>query len=487
MDAWNRLKNYVCHKEKACWFLLVVGFLFILLRLPSLIEPNWYGDEAIYQVIGQAMRNGDVLYRDIWDNKPPLLYVFYAIFNGDIFYLKLLSLLFGLGSVVVFYFVAKRLLIGRGPYIATGIFAFLFATPLFEGNIANAENFLLLPTTLSLLLLLSYIKSRKVVLLIWSALLVSFSFLIKAVAIFDFATFFLILFLFNIESEHKRKMFNKLKSNILYGIYFIVPIIIFAVIFFFLGAFGEFIKSVFSGNVGYVEWQNNFFFPMGELILKTSLLVGVVIFLLLRRNRILREHGVIYMWLAFSVYSMLFSGRPYTHYVLVLLPALSLLIGLVFSIKQKIVPIIILVGLLLFVYQTFGFYKKTFSYYINYLSYVANQKSIDDYQTFFDARTPGDYEIARFIKAQGMQNSLFLWSDSPQIYILSGALPYGKYVVAYHIATMPEALEETKKEIEKNPPTYIIQTSDAPQLKAFIDSYILKYQLKNAKVYEREI
>lgn len=161
MKAWERLKDFICHKEKSCWFLLCIGFLFILLRLPSLIEPNWYGDEAIYQVIGQAMRNGDVLYRDVWDNKPPLLYVFYAIFNGDIFYLKLLSLLAGVGSVIVFFFVAKRLLQGKGIYVATSVFAVLFALPIVEGNIANAENFILFPTLLSLLLLLSYIKSKK--------------------------------------------------------------------------------------------------------------------------------------------------------------------------------------------------------------------------------------------------------------------------------------------------------------------------------------
>ncbi len=55
-------------------FLLIIILLMILLRIPSLFEPYWYGDEGIYLTLGQAIRKGLLLYRDIHDNKPPLLY-----------------------------------------------------------------------------------------------------------------------------------------------------------------------------------------------------------------------------------------------------------------------------------------------------------------------------------------------------------------------------------------------------------------------------
>src|SRR5260221_5506199 len=133
-------------QSKDIWFLLATFFGFFLLRLPSLFEPYWYGDEGIYEVIGYAMRHGRILYSGIWDNKPPLLYLIYALFSGDQFGAKLASLLVGVLSVVVLYFLAKKRLVKRlHVYIATGFFTVLFGIPLLEGNIANAENFMLLP------------------------------------------------------------------------------------------------------------------------------------------------------------------------------------------------------------------------------------------------------------------------------------------------------------------------------------------------------
>ena len=36
--------------------MILAGVVF--LRIPSLFEPYWYGDEGIYLTIGQAMRHG---------------------------------------------------------------------------------------------------------------------------------------------------------------------------------------------------------------------------------------------------------------------------------------------------------------------------------------------------------------------------------------------------------------------------------------------
>src|SRR5579872_668714 len=137
--------------NKSFWFLLITSASFFLLRLPSLFEPYWYGDEGIYEVIGFGLRHGRFLYTGIWDNKPPLLYLVYALFDGDQGPAKFLSLLFGLGAVVTFFFLAKKLFQERKViWITTGVFAFLFGTPLLEGNIANAENFMLFPILLEI-------------------------------------------------------------------------------------------------------------------------------------------------------------------------------------------------------------------------------------------------------------------------------------------------------------------------------------------------
>src|SRR5438270_13611137 len=100
-------------KNRGFWFLLFASFAFFLLRLPSLFEPYWYGDEGIYEVIGFAMRHGRLLYQGIWDNKPPLLYLLYAFVNGDQFAIRLISLFAGLGAVITFFFLSIKLFTDR--------------------------------------------------------------------------------------------------------------------------------------------------------------------------------------------------------------------------------------------------------------------------------------------------------------------------------------------------------------------------------------
>src|SRR3989337_2620929 len=130
-------------KEIEKLFLTIIVSLFALLRFPSLFEPYWYGDEGIYQVIGIALRQGRILYSEIWDNKPPILYLIYALFNGEQFYVRLLSLIVGAGTVVILYLLTAKLfknLFAR--FASTAFFAVMFALPVLEGNIANAENFM---------------------------------------------------------------------------------------------------------------------------------------------------------------------------------------------------------------------------------------------------------------------------------------------------------------------------------------------------------
>ena len=66
-------------------WLVVVLCASVLLRIPSWFEPYWYGDEGIYLTIGQALRKGVILYSQIHDNKPPLLYMMAAVAGGNLF------------------------------------------------------------------------------------------------------------------------------------------------------------------------------------------------------------------------------------------------------------------------------------------------------------------------------------------------------------------------------------------------------------------
>src|SRR5262245_26928443 len=58
------------------WGLLA---LLLLLRVPSIVQPAG-GDQGLYAYEGTRVLQGDVLYRDVWDQKPPAIAFVYAAF-----------------------------------------------------------------------------------------------------------------------------------------------------------------------------------------------------------------------------------------------------------------------------------------------------------------------------------------------------------------------------------------------------------------------
>lgn len=482
------------------YFLLAgaVG-IFTLLRLPSLVEPDWYGDEGIYQVIGRALNSGRLLYRDIWDNKPPVLYIYYAFVNGDLFLIRLLSLIFGAAAIVVFFFIARSLFQKKNlpVYFSTFTLAILFGLPLIEGNIANAENFMLFPTLLALFFVLKLKAASRPIVPLLIGLLLSISFLTKIVALFDLSAFLVILFIirfYNKSLLDVKKHFlsdpleflKVLKQEGMVLIGFVVPIVITVIYFTFAGALGDFTKAAFSQNVGYVGYGNYFIIPQGLLILKLILL-GFSILLILRFRRKLGIASiVVYTWIAFSLFSAFFSGRPYTHYVLVFLPAFCLLLGLMFSSrKYALFNIALVIFFIAFMRTQFHYYTKITAYYLNYRDYIMGEKSAESYQAFFDANTPRNYEIARYITENTTKkDSVFLLSDSSTIYYLADKLPPGRYIVEYHISFYKDGVLETQKALQKAKPKFIIVTKDQ-LLPDFINGFTKKYLVSGVQIYER--
>ncbi len=478
-------KSKSFYPYKTVWFLAAVCFLFILLRFPSLYEPHWYGDEGIYQVVGRAINGGRILYKDIWDNKPPLLYLYYAVVNGNLFLIKLLSMGAGLGAVVCFYFLSKKLFLKNYvPYISTMVFTFLFGLPILEGNIANAENFMLLPIIAASLLIFKYFESKNLKILIYSGLLLSIAGATKIVALFDFSAFIYFIFL----NDHFKKRINT-KPYFYFLLSFVSILLIAAFYFLLRGAFWDFMSGVFLDNVSYVGQQNRSSYPQVLIILKLLLLTGAVLFLYKIRNKLSQSSLFIYIWTVFALYSSFFSARPYIHYLLVILPAFSLLVGNLFEDKKtRVVSLIIVASISLLAYFHFQVYQKNIRYYMNYLNFVTSQSTADSYEAFFDWSTPRDYALASFIKENVRQDErIFVWSDRAQIYALSNQLPIGKYVVGYHITFYKDADVITKEQLDMVRPKYIIQTFEQPMKSTLLNSYKLRYIMDGAKIYEREI
>lgn len=501
MDIIKRIEN-----SKSLWILFSLCLIFFLLRFPSLFEPNWYGDEGIYQSIGFGLRSGRQFYTGVWDNKPPLLFVIYALANGEQFNARLFSLIAGIAAVLVYYHLSLKLFKNyKATLLSILVFVFFFGTPIIEGNIANSENFMLLPILISAYLLYpilgihngSLSKLQKIHLTL-SGVILSSSFLIKIVSIFDFsaflvAIFFLLKFPENLNIKSILSLFSTYLQKILWFVLgFITPFILSIIYFFTQGILTNYFDAVLGRNVDYVGWANYFIIPQGLLYLRIIIL-GVFLSVLFYKRLLLSKNLLfILIWLAFSLFNAFFSYRSYTHYQLVLLPSFALLIGYLVDsklLKMKILVLTLIISTLLIVYPRFERWTlgRTAAYYNNYFDMISGRINLTAYRAFFDPRNPQDYEISLFIKKHTRpKDVIFLWGNSAQIYPLSRTLPPGRFSAAYHIGTNKNNVLETEKALRITKPEYIIITPDLKYFPFDLSGYSYILSIGDTHIYERK-
>lgn len=132
-------------KDSRAW--LLSGLAIVFLRaLPNLRYPL-HTDQATFCLIGQGLLRGQMLYRDLWDNKPPGIFYIYAIivkiFGNVMWSVGVIDILWLLLiSVCIFYF-SRRFL---GAPAAALAMVFNAARHCQQGyiNAAQPEAFLML-------------------------------------------------------------------------------------------------------------------------------------------------------------------------------------------------------------------------------------------------------------------------------------------------------------------------------------------------------
>lgn len=410
------------------WF--VLGFIFIVLRLPSLFEPYWYGDEGIYLTLGQGIRKGLVLYSQIHDNKPPMLYYF-AAFSQTVFGFRLFLFFWMIPTLYLFWKLSKNFL-SKGKNWSFILFLILTSIPFIEGNIANAEIFMLLPTIAGFFLAFN---SKKLISLFYAGLCLGFALTIKIPV---FVEFIFLLLWFYFENKKDIELFKKI---FYLSLGFIFPLLLFGIYFYFIGVFPEFIKAAIFQNFGYLSsWTKGVHtasIGQGGLFLRAFflLLFLISVYFLMVRKTISKNLSFLLFWFGFAVFASLLSGRPYPHYLIQILPSFCLLIGYLFE-KEKAKYLVILFLLVLFlVIKRYKFYfYRTLPYYGNFYSRIVLLKNKSSYLKFFGSNVENNLKIADFIeKNSKTSDRIFVWGDEPYIYAMSDRLPVSKYTVAYHI------------------------------------------------------
>ncbi|MGI5840917.1 MAG: glycosyltransferase family 39 protein [Patescibacteria group bacterium] len=464
-------------------FWILLFFLFIILRLPSLFEPYWYGDEGIYLVLGQAVRRGLTLYRQMHDNKPPTLY-YLAAFSQTVFGFRLLLLAFMLPTIIFYYRLARKFFTPKISKISTLIFTLLSSIPLIEGTIANAEVFMLLPTILAVLLILS---STQKIAYLFAGLLLGLAFTIKVPVAIEFALLTLWLGLretnFSLKNL-KNKIFPSIISLLIFSLAFFLPIFVQFIYYSTKGASFDFLFAALLQNFGYLSSWSTGTHSASALSggLSTRFIITVFSWLLLFLFHLFKfidkKALFVYLWFSAALFGSLLSGRPYPHYLIQLLPPFCMVLAFFFQSKRnqfKTFSLISLFILAVVIIKYEFYFYPTITYYTNFYSYITGRKSLEAYRRFFGPRVNTTYAIANFIKSNtSSQDKIFVWGDEPYIYALSQRLPPGKFTVAYHVVDFG-GHQSTIDSFKVSQPAYIVYFPMSNRPFPDLDKFILKY------------
>jgi len=346
-------------------FLLLVV---IVLRIPNFFEPYWYGDEAIYLTVGNALSNGAHLYQDVVDHKTPIIY--YLAMVPTQFWFRVLLLGWMLVTTTVFYYFSLNLL--RKIWLATAstaLFVLLTTLPWLEGNIPNGELFVM-----GFIMVGGYLLSKTaafsqaffpesestpkadtkndLALYILTGILFGLAILTKVPALFDAAAFmsifvlaytnqFLSLFFSHISTPTSRDFGKKIaklqplflstltRIGVVGGV--IIGSIVASILYYLLrGTLDSYLEFGLLYNFHYVQtwglqfdqaWLSFAYTMPGKMLITLSLIA--LSFLL--RPVLKPRFQFIVTWFSLALFASLLSNRPYPHYYLQVIPPLALL------------------------------------------------------------------------------------------------------------------------------------------------------------------
>jgi len=501
------------------WLLYIFLLAVVFLRVPSISEPYWYGDEAIYLTVGNAINHGQQLYKDTVDHKTPIIYHLARVPSQMHF--RLLLTVWMVVTTGFFYYISQLFFKKKLPVIvSTSLFVIFTTLPWLEGNIPNGELFMMGFSLVSLFLCIFFLREKlhvphilprdtnTIVWLFIAGIFGGLAILTKVPSLLDLGGLLLIPFFALSHQIHSTK-WSQLKNPLISsGIWIIMiaagavlSIVISLLIAWFQGTLPDYLQYGLLYNLHYsgtwvpqlpLTWLQ----PATSLLVKSSFLCVwiLILFILGLKKKITLSAQIALGWTGVAFFGSLLSNRPYPHYFLQLVPPLSLLAGVVvfniqklldlgsdlkmhslFVLKASITLLLtIIIGSLIWLLITqlgvTGY--PTVSYYQKWYKMATKQITPQEYNNSFDALVADNNQVASFLKDQEGE-LMYIWGTNPVLYAQIKSIPADKFTVSFHVKDL-NSYDQTLENIKLNQPNYIIMMKNEqgtfPALEAHVQS-----------------
>lgn len=478
-------------------FLFGILFFIFLMRLPSLFEPFWYGDEGIFAAVARNLNLGGVLYDTAWDNKPPMIYLTYQaifkVFGVSMFWLRLVTIIVVLSTAAIIYEIAEAVIGAKRAVYAALAFGVLSSLRLIEGNLALTEIFMILPISLAMMIVIK--RKFDYASLFAGGTLIAIGSLYKQVGALEAAALGLFLFLVT------PKFVDFVKKGFVFAAGFILPFAIAVMYFAPKGLLDEYIFGAYTYYSIYLDES-----PQYQIFINISKIMPIIAAIaygLWQKYKLKKVNGahLFMLWAAFSLLGSYFSGRTYGHYLVQSIPAIALLIAIIkwpvkFNRARIIfavsffIPIMILTRLLFSDFLSGGPINQI-KYWGNFLDFASGNKTVTEYNNFFDGNVNTIMGLRDAITVNdAVGKTIYIWGDYPWLYALVDAWNPSRYVTSFHVFGVPNGDNEVINDINKNLPAYIIKPQHSigyfPQLEKLIGSrYTHLVKIETADIFIR--
>jgi len=436
-----------------------------------LLSVPFERDEGEYAYIAQQMLKGVPPYVSAYSMKLPGIYVVYALimtlFGQTHTGIHLGLLIFNAATIFVVFLLTKKLFGSIAAVAAGGVYAVLSITSGVTGLWANAEQFVVLPALVGLLLICNG-KTGYVRLLI-AGLLFGLAFIIKQHGIM-FAIFGALYLLYSGLRQRPIQWLKVIISQIIFNTMVFLPFVAICLFYWFYGTFDKFWFWTFTYAREYaagvplgVAWkllmhQAGIMFDEGFPIWFLS----VFGFFAVAVMRGYRQWAVLIA--GFSVFSFLavcpgfyFRG----HYFIFLLPAAAILVGVSIAVIDGLYAGTIPMPMRLAITGTIGLIVIGYTLY-NQQECLFELSPEDVCRKVYTGNPfPESLRIAEFIRGNSRPDApIAVIGSEPQIYFYSDRRSATKYIYTYPLMEpQPYARqmqEEMIAQIETANPEFVV-------------------------------
>lgn len=451
-------------------FLLGLFLVPILLYLPFAGAP-FERDEGVYATIAQGVLNGQVPYRDLFDNKPPLVYLWYAfsftLFGESVFAPRIVAAIFLSLTTLALFNQARMVLPMPAARLAAGLFAISTGLPWVALH-ANTEAYMLLPLVSSLMFFTIGMKDGQLRWFVIAGMLAGLAMATKQVAMWNLLALAMVSLIW-----HARTIESQLRALAPTAALFagcLLSLAAVALPFTLTGSLDDLIYANLSYNwlyinfLSYAERLANFgygllFFSAVAAPFAVGALAGLVV---IWRRRSAATDYVLILWAVASAIGVASGGRFFPHYFLQLMPSAAVLTGVVIydrfvngndRVLSRPAWMIALFLIIVSVGTTTVLYLAPQQAEQQVVSSVYHQKEWE----------ASSQELGEYIKARtGPEDPIFNYGRESQLYFYADRPPAIRNFYDWALEYDDTLLARVIADLEVARPIYFIDSAQAP-------------------------